>query len=215
MLCAEEESDMDDPIVSTKRRTFLRHGVAGSVALAANIAAAQPRRVEPARESAVTDRDREVMRQLVAFTRKSFSTPHPIPFGSVVVRSGESEPVARLVNQVGALKDPTAHAEMQAIRAACKELASMSLAGCTLYTTAEPCAMCMGAALWAELDRVVYGATIDDVGRHISQMRFPARDLLAYSDHACQVAGPAERAACNALFDDPVMAPIFRAWKKR
>ena len=75
--------------------------------------------------------------------------------------------------------------------------------------------MCMGAALWAELDRVVYGATIDDVGRHINQLRVPARDMVKYADHACEVTGPVERAACNGLFEDPAMAPSLRLWKKR
>jgi guanine deaminase len=155
------------------------------------------------------------MRELAAFTRASFATPRPIPFGSTVVRSATGEPVARVLNQVAALKDPTAHAEVQAIRAACTRIDTPSLAGCTLYTTAEPCAMCMAAALWSGLDRVVYGASLADVSRHIDQMRLPARELLAYSDHACEVTGPVERAACNALFEDPVMAPILRSWKKR
>src|SRR3954466_5234282 len=115
---------MDEPVVSTRRRTFLQRSVASGVALAANIGIA--------RESAATDRDLEVMRELVAFTRKSFATPFPVPFGSIVVRTGNGAPVARRVNQVGALQDPTAHAEMQTIRAACKDLANMSLAGCTL-----------------------------------------------------------------------------------
>jgi tRNA(Arg) A34 adenosine deaminase TadA len=141
--------------------------------------------------------------------------PSPVPFGSFVMRTASGEPVARELNQVGALKDPTAHAEMQAIRAACKRFANFNLGGCTLYTTAEPCAMCMAAALWAGVDRVVYGATIADVGRHISQMRLPARELVAYSDTKCEVTGPVERVACNDIFDDPAMAPTLRLWKKR
>lgn len=204
---------MEEPNV-LQRRAFLRDGLAGGLALAANIAAAQPAAAEASRADGPSERDREVMRQLVAFTRQSFTTAQPIPFGSFVVRTQGGSPVSRVLNQVGALKDPTAHAEMQAIRAACKEASSFSLSGCTLYTTAEPCAMCMAAALWAGLDRVVYGATIEDVGRHISQMRFPARELLRYSDHRCEVTGPVERAACNGLFDDPVMAPIFRSWRQ-
>jgi tRNA(Arg) A34 adenosine deaminase TadA len=189
-----------------RRRSFLQRGFAGAFVVASNATMG---------EDAGTEKDREVMRQLVAFTRQSFGTPYPVPFGAAVIRSGSEEMVARTLNQVGPLKDPTAHAEMQALRTACKRVDNLSLGGHTLYTTAEPCAMCMAAALWAGVDRVVYGATIADVSRHITQIRLSARDVVASSDSACEVTGPVERAACNALFEDPVIAPTLRLWKKR
>ena len=189
-----------------QRRTFLQRGFAGAFVLATNTAGAQ---------EAGSDKDREVMRQLVAFTRESFATPYPVPFGAAVIRTGSEEMVARTLNQVGPLNDPTAHGEMQAIRAACKRVDNFNLGGLTLYTTAEPCPMCMAAALWAGVDRVVYGATIADIARHLTQIHLAARDLVAYSDNTCEVTGPVERAACNGLFEDPRMAPTLRLWKKR
>ena len=69
------------------------------------------------------------------------------------------------VNTVTALRDPTAHAEVNAIRAAAKELGTFSLAGCELYTSCEPCPMCFAAAYWARLDAVYYGACAADAAR--------------------------------------------------
>ena len=79
------------------------------------------------------------------------------PFGAVVVRNGEV--VATGVNRVTSDNDPTAHAEVNAIRAACKALNTFQLQGCVLYTSCEPCPMCMGAVYWGRLDAVYYGNT--------------------------------------------------------
>ena len=82
------------------------------------------------------------------------------PFGAVVVRAGRV--VATGGNRVTADLDPSAHAEVTAIRAACRELDDFALAGCTLYTSCEPCPMCAASALWARLDRVVFAADRHD-----------------------------------------------------
>ncbi|GAA1956402.1 nucleoside deaminase [Nocardioides panacihumi] len=82
------------------------------------------------------------------------------PFGAVIVRDGSL--VASGQNRVTADLDPTAHAEVQAIRAAGKALGDFSLAGCTLYTSCEPCPMCLASSLWARLDRIVYAADRND-----------------------------------------------------
>jgi guanine deaminase len=82
------------------------------------------------------------------------------PFGAVIVRAGEL--VATGQNRVTADLDPTAHAEVQAIRAAAKAIGDFSLAGCTLYTSCEPCPMCLASSLWARLDRIVYAADRHD-----------------------------------------------------
>ncbi|PFG37270.1 guanine deaminase [Flavimobilis soli] len=82
------------------------------------------------------------------------------PFGAVIVRGGEL--VATGQNRVTRDLDPTAHAEVQAIRAACRKLGSFSLAGCELYTSCEPCPLCASASLWARLDRVVFAADRHD-----------------------------------------------------
>ena len=82
------------------------------------------------------------------------------PFGALVVR--QDRLLAEGVNQVVPTLDPTAHAEVVAIRDACRELGDFSLAGATLYCSCEPCPLCLAAALWARLDKVVYAATRDD-----------------------------------------------------
>ena len=84
------------------------------------------------------------------------------PFGAVIAR-GEKV-VARGWNQVTSANDPTAHAEIMAIRAAAQAAGSFKLAGCVLYTSCEPCPMCLGAAYWARLDRIVFAATRADAG---------------------------------------------------
>jgi tRNA(Arg) A34 adenosine deaminase TadA len=82
------------------------------------------------------------------------------PFGAVVVRAGEI--VGRGWNRVVADNDPTAHAEINAIRDACRRLGDFRLTGCELYSACEPCPMCLAAAYWARLEQVWYGATAQD-----------------------------------------------------
>ena len=85
------------------------------------------------------------------------------PFGAVVVRQGKI--VGRGWNQVTATNDPTAHAEVSAIRAACRRLKTFQLADCELYTSCEPCPMCLAAIYWARCRRVYYGNTRTDAAR--------------------------------------------------
>jgi guanine deaminase len=85
------------------------------------------------------------------------------PFGAVVVRNGRV--VAEGVNRVTATNDPTAHAEVVAIRQACAKLGGFELKDCELYTSCEPCPMCLGAIYWARLARVYYGGVAADAAR--------------------------------------------------
>jgi guanine deaminase len=82
------------------------------------------------------------------------------PFGALVVKDGVV--VASAVNSVTRLNDPTAHAEILAIRKASEVLGSFDLSGCTLYSSCEPCPMCLGAVYWAHLDEVVYACNRED-----------------------------------------------------
>jgi len=82
------------------------------------------------------------------------------PFGALITRG--SDIVARGWNKVTSCNDPTAHAEMTAIRAAAAALGSFQLRGCVLYTSCEPCPMCLGAAYWARVDRLVFAANRHD-----------------------------------------------------
>lgn len=85
------------------------------------------------------------------------------PFGAVVVKNGKI--IARGTNQVTALHDPTAHAEVVAIRKACESLQSFQLEGCEIYCSCEPCPMCLGAIYWARPSKVFYGNTKEDAAR--------------------------------------------------
>lgn len=157
--------------------------------------------------------DRRRMRALARFTARTRQGTHPTPFGSEVVETATGRSVACEVNEGMQHTDPTLHAEVNALRVACRKLGTMTLRGHTLYTTCEPCPMCMAAAIWAGVDRVVYGATIDDAARFCSQIYTYAKTLARKSDITCRVVGPVERAACVKLFTTPRMRAVFKTWR--
>jgi tRNA(Arg) A34 adenosine deaminase TadA len=159
--------------------------------------------------------DEERMAALVAFTARSLKTERPVPFGSSIVHTRSGEALLKALNAVALEFDPSSHAEVRAIRVATKRLKTLSLAGYTLYTTCEPCPMCMSTALWAGLDRVVYGATIHDANQHCRQIHIPATEVAERSDMRCKVEGPILRDECYALFTHPNMLRAFRAWSTR
>ena len=155
------------------------------------------------------------MAALAAFTARSMLTASPRPFGAFIVHTRSGRVLLRALNAVRQQWDPSAHAEVRAIRIACRRLKKLSLAGYTLYTTCEPCPMCMSAALWARLDRVVYGATIADANCHCNQIQISAAEVAARSDMGCIVDGPILRDECYALFTHPRMLRAFRIWSTR
>ena len=157
--------------------------------------------------------DEERMETLVAYTAGSMKTERPVPFGASIVHSKSGEVLLRALNAVAKEHDPSSHAEVRAIRLATKKLKNTSLAGYTLYTTCEPCPMCMSTALWAGLDRVVFGATIEDANRHCRQIHISAREVTERSDMRCEVVGPVLRDRCYTLFTDSNMLRVFAAWK--
>jgi len=120
--------------------------------------------------------DYSFMELAVDLAMKNVETGAGGPFGAVVVKDGVV--IATASNSVTATNDPTAHAEVMAIRKACQALGSFQLDGCEIYSSCEPCPMCMGCALWAGLDRVVYGATIADAARFGPQIEIPAAEIV-------------------------------------
>jgi len=102
----------------------------------------------------------EFMRQAIALATENVSSGRGGPFGAVIVRDGKV--VATGVNQVTVNNDPTAHAEVVAIRKACAELGVFSLEGCQMYTSCEPCPMCLAAIYWSRMDAIYYGNTAAD-----------------------------------------------------
>jgi tRNA(Arg) A34 adenosine deaminase TadA len=156
--------------------------------------------------------DEECMRAVYRFTARTLGTPRPVPFGALIVNTKTGKPLIRATNAVMRENDPSSHAEVRTVRLACKRLKSPSLAGYTMYSTCEPCPMCMANALWARLDRVVYGATIADAGRYCFQIRIPARQVVRRADVPCAVDGPVLRELCVTLFTHPSMQKAFRTW---
>jgi guanine deaminase len=102
----------------------------------------------------------EFMRAAIAESFAGMHCGDGGPFGAVIVKDGQV--IAKAHNQVLANSDPTAHAEVMAIREACRQLGHFQLDGCELYTSCEPCPMCLGAIYWARLDRIYYGNTKGD-----------------------------------------------------
>ena len=155
------------------------------------------------------------MTELVRYTARSFSTPQPVPFGAAVVDTKAGGLFLRARNAVMRENDPSSHAELRTVRLASKKLGKPSLTGFTLYSTCEPCPMCMANALWAGLDRVVYGATIEDANRHCNQIQIPASEVAKRRDMACEVEGEVLRDLCYTLFTDPRMLKAFTQWSTR
>jgi tRNA(Arg) A34 adenosine deaminase TadA len=206
--------DADFPSIAS-RRDFLRAISLAATTLVlseAGLASAAPRAAALTTNPADSAADADRMRALAAFTALTMDTPNPVPFGAEIVDSKSGKRLMRATNAVGPEHDPSAHAEVQTIRLACKSLNSYALKGYTLYTTCEPCPMCMACALWARLDRVVYGATITDAARFGHQIQIPAAEVAKRTDMACIVDGPVERDACFALFTNPKMQETFKRW---
>lgn len=126
------------------------------------------------------------------------------PFGAVIVKDGRV--VATGVNRVVPNNDPTAHAEVNAIRAACVKLGTFNLSGCVLYTSCEPCPMCLGAIYWAHLDKIYYGATQYDAAAVGFDDSFIYRELELK---------PAERnKPVENILHNEALAP-FDAWRSK
>lgn len=147
--------------------------------------------------------DEDYMRQALAIATERGSDPSLSPIGSVIVLNGQVIAVER--NRVAELHDATAHAEMQALRAAGREYENGELRGATLYTTLQPCGMCTMAGIWSKVARIVYGAGREDVhrmyfeARHVDTLEF-IRD--AYRDDL-SITGGVLREECARLYYGP------------
>ena len=126
------------------------------------------------------------------------------PFAAVIVKDGKI--VGRGVNRVTANNDPTAHAEVQAIRDACRNLNTFILEGCTIYSSCEPCPMCLGAIYWAHLDALCYGAGREDAAEAGFDDSFIYKEIeLPYSQRRVLTSITLEKEACT----------IFDLWKQK
>jgi guanine deaminase len=143
----------------------------------------------------------EMMRIAVRLSREKMAVGQGGPFGAIVAR-GERI-VAEGWNQVTSASDPTAHAEMVAIRTAASAIRSFDLSGHTLYTSCEPCPMCLGAIYWARLDAVYYANTREDAAR------IGFDDDHIYREFAKTIEG---RDIAFVKLDLPEADAVFQAW---
>ena len=119
------------------------------------------------------------------------------PFGCVIVKNGKI--IGRGHNEVVKRKDPTCHGEIMAIHEASKSLDTFDLSGCELYTTGEPCPMCMGAILWANIAQVYYGCNIADT----EEIGFRDKVFYEFTDEKkAQMLQEMDRAECKKLYRD-------------
>lgn len=132
----------------------------------------------------------EFMREAIRLSVEKMQAGYGGPFGAVVVRDGQI--IARGFNQVTSTNDPTCHAEVDAIRKACIALGTFQLQDCDLYTSCEPCPMCLGAIYWARPRRVFYGNTkqdaaaigfddqfiYDEIEKPLNERQIPMREFL-------------------------------------
>ncbi|MDR1592267.1 MAG: nucleoside deaminase [Prevotellaceae bacterium] len=147
--------------------------------------------------------EEKFMRQAIALSLKNIDRQGG-PFGAVVVKDGKV--VATGCNRVTATNDPTAHAEVSVIRKACKKLRTFNLSGCEIYSSCEPCPMCLSAIYWAHIDTIYYGNT----KAHAAQIGFD--DSFIYRELALK---PAQRkiVATQHLPDEAIRT--FQAWTQK
>ncbi|MBN1632299.1 MAG: nucleoside deaminase [Thermoleophilia bacterium] len=145
------------------------------------------------------------MRRAIDLGRQAAERGDGGPFGAVIVKQGRI--VGEGWNQVIAGNDPTAHGEIEAIRDACARLGSFHLGGCALYTSGEPCPMCLGAIYWARIERVFYGFSIQDAAGAGFDDRFIFEQLDLPREKreipATQVLGDEAAAVLRAFASDP------------
>ena len=111
----------------------------------------------------ITEKDREFINRAIQLSEKGMDSNKGGPFGAIVVK--DNVVIAAGVNQVTSKNDPTAHAEVVAIRKACEKLNTFQLEDCVVYTSCEPCPMCLGAIYWARPKAVYYACTKEDAAK--------------------------------------------------
>jgi guanine deaminase len=144
------------------------------------------------------------MRRAIALSREKMEAGAGGPFGAVIVKDGAI--LAEGWNCVTSANDPTAHAEIVAIREAAASLGHFSLAGCEIYTSCEPCPMCLSAIYWSRIDRIYYANDRVDAGR------IGFDDELLYREFT---AVPAERRLKLVRLLAEEAEPVFAAWKNK
>ena len=142
------------------------------------------------------------MREAIRISIENVNSGHGGPFGAVIVK--DHEIIASGVNSVTRTNDPTAHAEIVAIRKACEKLNSFQLDGCIIYTSCEPCPMCLGAIYWARPKRVVYANTREEAAAIEFDDDFIYGEIIAKME---------DRKIPFVHRPHPMAKEVFEAWK--
>ena len=147
----------------------------------------------------MTESQKDFMLQAIELAKEGMLAGNGGPFGCVIVKDGEI--IGRGSNMVLTTKDPTAHAEVVAIREACKNLNNFQLDGCEVFTSCEPCPMCSSMAVWANVSAVVFGASIDaTAARGKARITIPAAEVIARSPALVEVYPGVLGAECTELY---------------
>ena len=152
----------------------------------------------------MTEQDKEFMRRAIELAQNGIDDNDGGPFGAVVVRDGEI--IGEGCNRVTSTNDPTAHAEVVAIREACRNLSSFQLEGCTIYTSCEPCPMCLGAIYWARPAKVYFGATREDAAQIGFDDQFIYEEIEKNHEHR-------QMKLANFLRDEALV--VFQNWANK
>ena len=142
--------------------------------------------------------DEKFMRMAIDEAKKALEDDEGMAFGAVIVKDGEL--VSSSHNTVFKTKNPTNHAEMNAIRAACDKLNTMDLSGCTLYSTCEPCPMCFAASWWANISNLVFGVSLEDVTNVSNEMLVSSEYLNNKGNSKVNIRGGFLREECMKLY---------------
>ena len=148
----------------------------------------------------ITERDKELMREAIRLSRESVEKGGG-PFGAVIAK--DDQIVAAASNCVTLYNDPTAHAEVSCIREACRKLGTFDLRGCKIYTSCEPCPMCLGAIYWAHLDGIFYANTRSDAAEIDFDDQFIYEEIAKPMNQRSTPIVP--------LLRDEAL-PVFRLW---
>ncbi len=144
---------------------------------------------------------REFMQYAIELSAKNMRSNKGGPFAAIIVKEGEI--IAEGGNEVTSENDPTAHGEIVAIRKACKKLNTFNLEGCSIYSSCEPCPMCLCAIYWARLDALYFGGTREDAGRAGFDDAPFYKEVAADLDHR-------SKKTCNCCREDA--QKVFEEW---
>lgn len=146
----------------------------------------------------------EFMRRAIALSREKMNANEGGPFAAIIVRDGEV--IGEGWNQVTSRNDPTAHAEVTAIRDACERVGGFSLAGSVIYSSCEPCPMCLAAIYWARIEKLYYANTSEDAAAIDFDDEFLYRELVLNEAHRAL--------PCEHLLRDEALA-VFDEWREK